>query len=516
MTSIINKTDGSVLATIADGTVDSSTSLVLIGKNYAGYGDFLNENFVHLLENAASETPPAKPIAGQLWWDKTNKTLKVCTDNTTAGFKTISSSISQETPPDNAVIGDMWWDTFNGKLNIFNGLTWTMIGPGVSAGSGTTGTIVDSIIDTDGNSHLALKIFIEETVVAIVSKDSSYTPDQSVQVLDGFETIEMGFNLGRALSGVAYHGTATNATALNEVSADNYARLDVPAVHTSTIKVNNDSGLTIGQANNFTQAIASNAVVLTNTTGNPTGDVFTVRAKIGTDERTLLSISGASGAISQPQAAQPTDTSADTTLATVGYVKTRTGENLFLRDGSVPLLGPVKTDPSSSSYAGPIDFGNASTRMGTFFGIGFVGNTVQAATIGNIGTAITGASVSAATIGNVGANFSGNVASLTTLNLAGSMSALSVAVTNKLSATTVDANVYLRNGVEFKPGVSTLNNLEGTVNIVGAKGITTYTSNGNVVVEPLSTHNGFGTRTITTTAPTASTPGIAGDIWYQI
>ena len=74
----INKTDGSLLVTVEDGTVDaSSTSLTLLGKNYPGYGEILNENLVRLLENFSNSSPPAGAIEGQIWYDRANKTLKV-------------------------------------------------------------------------------------------------------------------------------------------------------------------------------------------------------------------------------------------------------------------------------------------------------------------------------------------------------------------------------------------------------------------------------------------------------
>ena len=37
----INLTDGALFATIPDGTINTSSSMVLVGKNYAGYGEFL-------------------------------------------------------------------------------------------------------------------------------------------------------------------------------------------------------------------------------------------------------------------------------------------------------------------------------------------------------------------------------------------------------------------------------------------------------------------------------------------
>jgi hypothetical protein len=67
----INLTNGTILTTVADGTVNStSSSLTLIGKNYAGFGDFLNENFVHIVENFADSNAPTTPLIGQLWWDE--------------------------------------------------------------------------------------------------------------------------------------------------------------------------------------------------------------------------------------------------------------------------------------------------------------------------------------------------------------------------------------------------------------------------------------------------------------
>ena len=36
----INKTDGTILATVADGQIDElSTDLTLVGKNYSGFGE---------------------------------------------------------------------------------------------------------------------------------------------------------------------------------------------------------------------------------------------------------------------------------------------------------------------------------------------------------------------------------------------------------------------------------------------------------------------------------------------
>ena len=82
----IVKTNGQVLTTIADGTINTtSTSLALPGRNYAGYGQYLDTNFVHQLENYANSSPPANPLAGQLWYDTNSNTMYVCPlDGTTS------------------------------------------------------------------------------------------------------------------------------------------------------------------------------------------------------------------------------------------------------------------------------------------------------------------------------------------------------------------------------------------------------------------------------------------------
>ncbi len=73
----INRTDGTVVATVADGAVDFTRTLGYVGKNYANYGEIFNENFVKLQENFSNVSPPTGPIEGQLWWDKTNLALKI-------------------------------------------------------------------------------------------------------------------------------------------------------------------------------------------------------------------------------------------------------------------------------------------------------------------------------------------------------------------------------------------------------------------------------------------------------
>ena len=129
----INKTDGTVLTTIADGTVDSTTSLSLIGKNYAGYGEILNENQVKLLENFANTTAnaPSTAIKGQLFFDTTLGSLQVYDGSV---FKTVSGSLVSATQPTNGVTGDLWYDSNNKQIYAYDGSNWILVGPTATSG----------------------------------------------------------------------------------------------------------------------------------------------------------------------------------------------------------------------------------------------------------------------------------------------------------------------------------------------------------------------------------------------
>jgi len=81
----IVKSNGQVLTTIPDGTINTaSTSLALPGRNYAGYGQYLDTNMVWLTENFANTSPPPNPLQGQLWYNTNANTLYVCPADGTA------------------------------------------------------------------------------------------------------------------------------------------------------------------------------------------------------------------------------------------------------------------------------------------------------------------------------------------------------------------------------------------------------------------------------------------------
>lgn len=97
----INLSKGDLLTVVEDGTADiSSASVALVGKNFPGYGEYINENFVHMVENFAGSSAPANQLTGQLWYDTTNSILKVW-DSTawiSAGKGTMINDVVSTTP----------------------------------------------------------------------------------------------------------------------------------------------------------------------------------------------------------------------------------------------------------------------------------------------------------------------------------------------------------------------------------------------------------------------------------
>ena len=197
--------------TIADGTINtSSTSLTLVGKNYAGYGQFLNQNSVNLLQSSAGSTQPGVYLTGQLWWNTSTGILNVY--NGTA-WKCISGATSGNTAPSGSisVAGDLWYDSVNAQLNVYTGSTWLLVGPQSNSGQGTTGAIAATITDTSATDHVVLELYTANTIVGIVSKDSTFTPGTSVSGGWGIQAISPGITLSTNVANSAFQGTSIKA-----------------------------------------------------------------------------------------------------------------------------------------------------------------------------------------------------------------------------------------------------------------------------------------------------------------
>ena len=279
----ITLTNGSNLVTVQDGTTNvNSTSLTLIGKNFAGYGAFLNENFVKLLENFSNSTQPANALQGQVWWDSTNKLLKVFSGTV---WKTVSSSQSSATQPTNPVVGDLWWDTANGQLKVWGGVSWVVVGPAYTAAQGQTGVAADVIVETGGAaSHIVVKFYVNNTVVAVLSKDASFPVDS----LSGFTVINPGFNLS-SVGSLGYYGITDNAAKLGGVLAANYLRSDEADSTTGALSILSNTGLLVGSAGDGVLSVSGSAVNLTSTVDAKDLNFYATRGNVAVK---AMSISG--------------------------------------------------------------------------------------------------------------------------------------------------------------------------------------------------------------------------------
>ena len=348
----ITTTAGATLASIADGTVNSTnTSLTLIGKNYAGYGIFLNENYIKLLENFYNSSAPTAPLAGQLWYDSTNNLLKVYNGTI---WKPISSSASGTSQPASPVIGDLWYDSANAQLKVWSGSAYITVGPSYTTTSGTSGAVVETILDSGSASHVVVKFYISNTVVAILSKDSTFTPGTSIS---GFTTIVPGFNLSSAISGAFFTGTVSSAATLSGITASQFLRNDQAASSAYAVTV---GSLLVGS--DLTVATSSGDVSVRNGTSNKNLDLYINKGGVDTK---AIGITGTTGAVAIPGAFSVTGATtlsgaatASTTLAVTGIT---TVSNKIL-----------------PSVTGTIDIGASGTKFGNVHANYLVGTSVTA------------------------------------------------------------------------------------------------------------------------------------------
>ena len=214
----INLTNGTTFATITDGTVNTTSSMTLIGKNYAGYGQFLDDNFIHLLENSANTTAPAAPLTGQLWWDSTNTLLKVYASG--AGWKALGVTTASSSQPSPSIIGDLWYDTVNQQLKVCSVAgapgTFIVVGPAYSSAQGTSGAVPITISD-GSTGYIVTGLYANNNLVGIISGASDFVPaGNSSGYATAFPTIYKGFtvwNTGNASGNISNPGNITLAVA---------------------------------------------------------------------------------------------------------------------------------------------------------------------------------------------------------------------------------------------------------------------------------------------------------------
>ena len=291
----INKTDGTIVATITDGTINNSTSLTLFGKSYSGFGELLNENLIKLLENSSSTATPTTPLKGELWFDANTNQIKVY-DGTS--FKPTGGAKSQSTAPTSASAGDLWVDSDDSQLYLYTGSAWLLAGPVFSSGQTLSGWKVETLASAGGNKTVS-SMYAGNTRVAILSKET-FTPSVTQT---GFASIKAGITLNSTL-GAIYEGTTTSATALDVsgttntsasvIAGGNFLRADAADTTTGAITIDDDTGLIVGDAQELTISVSSNNVTVAQTSQDKNLS-FTIND--GGVTKTPLAFTGSTGAV---------------------------------------------------------------------------------------------------------------------------------------------------------------------------------------------------------------------------
>lgn len=285
----INKTDGTIVATVADGQLDTlSTDITLIGKNYSGFGEAFNENLVKILENFASTTAPLRPLKGQVWFDNAENKLKVYNGTV---FIPVSSATISNVQPTTLSIGDLWFDNVGSQLYFFDGVVPILIGPAFSTAQGKSGLEVDSILDTLNQTRVVTYLYNNGILLGIFAKDS-FTPKI---VIIGFSgSIEPGFNAG-TLANIKFRVTCTNAEQLGGAAAITYARRDTSNTLSGQLSVNVDAGIVIGAGNQMNLLVSSGDIEVSNFASDR--DLF-LRVRKGIDQENAVAIDSSARAVS--------------------------------------------------------------------------------------------------------------------------------------------------------------------------------------------------------------------------
>ena len=273
--------------TVQDAILNTQTDLNFVGKGYAGYGEVIAENFLHLLENFSNTTSPGKPIKGQLWYDEGSSKIKVYTGS---AFQPVGGATYSSVAPAGLTAGDLFIDSDTQQLYFNNGTTNVLVGPPASSGT-LNGFFFSTISDSTDVDRNISRIYNNDVQVAILS-DVTFTPKVAIS---GFASINKGITLSTAIAGNKFTGTATNSELLDNQPAGSYLRIDGNGTSTTTrsLGITNDVGLTIGADSDFRILLDNVGVHMQNNTVdqdiifriNDGGSITTVMSMDGSTAR---------------------------------------------------------------------------------------------------------------------------------------------------------------------------------------------------------------------------------------
>jgi hypothetical protein len=270
----LNRTDGTLLTELIDGQSDTqSTNLTFVGRNFIGYGEAFNENFIKLLENFSNTAAPSNPLSGQLWWDSSEQRLKVYNG---AQWKASGGPIVQATQPQ-MVAGDLWINNATNQVYAFDGTDLILIGPDYTANQQISGFQIASILDEQSRSRTVAKLFVGGTLVAVLSA-ITFVPTVTERILglvtltNPNGTIFEGINLINKDT-FQFYGIADSSRALKSITgasrtADQFLPSDSNGITVGTLTIQNSGGLTIGLSQNTVQKIVGQSFYIENQLNN--------------------------------------------------------------------------------------------------------------------------------------------------------------------------------------------------------------------------------------------------------
>jgi len=367
----VNKTNSSESPnqyTVQDQVLNSQTDLRFIGKGYAGYGEVVAENFLHLLENFSNSSAPSRPIKGQLWWDSSTSKLKVY--NGSAWQASGGSAPYQSVAPTGLAQGDLWIDSDTQQLYLYNGTASVLVGPPSSTGT-TNGFTYDSILDSTDTTQNITKWFNDGNLIAIIS-DAAFTPKVAIS---GFATVKVGVTLSTAITDNKYNGTATDSDALGGVAAANYFRSNANDTTSGTISVANDGGIVVGADSDLTITVDGSGVNFANTIQdtdlifkvNDGGSTTTVMTIDGSEARVGIGTSSPSNKLQVVGGVTATSFTGDITGDVTGNLAgnvTSSGANTM---GTLTLSDKVITQEIEPDADATYDIGTSSLSYNTVF-----------------------------------------------------------------------------------------------------------------------------------------------------
>ncbi len=355
MSYTINKTDGSVLTEIVDGTIDqTATDLTLIGKNSTSYGEYFNENFVHLLENFANNSQPNNPVQGQLWYDTSEGRVKVYDGN---GWKVSGGTIVSSSAPSSIAQGDIWIDSFRRQLYFNDGVSNLLAGPLYTEQQGISGFQVVDILDTNQNSHTVIYFYVGQVLLGIFAKDT-FTPSTAIPGFSG--SIVPGFNQG-TLSNMQFKTNVTAAynlidSAGNLKVVENFVLNDTDSAINGTVSILSTTPLKLGPATQ-NEFLVSNSICAFNS--NRSNQNFKIGVKNAGGLQTAIFVDAQNELVGiftdSPQ--YTLDVSGDVRitgdLTVEGAVTTINTTNLQIEDLLIEL-GKVDTPSNTTANGGGI------------------------------------------------------------------------------------------------------------------------------------------------------------------